>query len=111
MGSFPKRRGHFERPAHSANLLGSQTPGRKLLERTQANAIGFAQGTIDGTGFGHTQLGMVEDHGGNIAGMGVTVTNEATAFRRFEDRRLEHPEVFLGAAEGKNWFSVNSCTS
>jgi len=52
-----------------------------ILRRAQANAVSLAQGSIDGAGFGHAHLGVVEDQGRNIAGMGVAVADEATALR------------------------------
>jgi hypothetical protein len=77
-------------------LCGTQAPRRKLFEGAQANAVGLAQGAIDGAGFGHAHFGVVEDQGRNIAGMGITVADEATASRRFEYCRLENPKVLFG---------------
>jgi hypothetical protein len=54
---------------------------------------------------------MVENQGRNIAGMSITVANEAAAFGRFIDRRLEHPEVLFGAAEAHNGFGHDSTTA
>jgi len=85
-------------PAHGQHLLGSQAPRGKLFDRTEGDAVGLAEGAIDGAGFGHAHLGMVEDERRNIAGMGITVTDEAATFGCFEDGGLEHPKVFLLAA-------------
>jgi hypothetical protein len=108
--SFPKRRPRLQSPAQQRYLLGTQAPRRKLLERAQANAIGFAQGAIDGAGFGHAHLGVVENQRRDIAGMSFAVTNKAPALGRFEDCGFEHPEVFFGATQCKNWSGRNPCT-
>ena len=61
--------------------------------------MGRAEGAVDGSGFGHAHLGVVENQGRNIAGMGFPVAGEPTAFGRFIDRGLEDPAVLLGAAQ------------
>jgi len=91
-------------------LLGTQAPGGKLFERAQADAVGFAQGAIDGAGFGHAHLGVIENQRRDIAGMSVAVPDEATALGRFIDRGLEHPEVLFGVAECNNRFCLNTPT-
>jgi hypothetical protein len=80
MGSFLKRRSGLQAPTEFRNLLGAECPRRKLFERAEGNAIGLAQGAINCSGFGHAHLGVVEDQGRNVTGMGVTVPNKATAF-------------------------------
>jgi hypothetical protein len=42
---------------------------------------------------------VVEDQGRDIAGMGVTIADEATASRRFEYCRFENPKVLFGATK------------
>jgi hypothetical protein len=79
--SFLKRRPRLQSAAQQGYLLGIQAPRWKLFERAQANAVGLAQGAIDGAGFGHAHFGVVEDQGRNIAGMGVAVPDEAAALR------------------------------
>jgi hypothetical protein len=106
--SFLKRWSRLQRPAQQRYLLGTQAPRGKLFERTEANAVSLAQGAIDGAGFGHAHLGIVEDQRRDIAGMSVAVADEATAPRRFEDCRLEHPEVLLRPAQCKCWLNVDT---
>jgi len=88
--------------------LGGECPRGKLFERAEGNAVGLAQGAIDGTGFGHAHLGMVEDQRRDVAGVSVTVTHEAAALGRFIDRGFEHPEVFLGATKRKHRLGLNA---
>jgi hypothetical protein len=98
--SFLKRWPGLQGPAQLRDLPGAQGPGWKLLDGAEGDAVGLAQGAIDGTGFGHAHLGVVEDEGRDVAGMGVTVADEAAALGRLIDRGFEHPEVFLGTAQG-----------
>jgi hypothetical protein len=79
--SFLERRPRLQSAAQRWYLLGIQAPRRELFERAQANAVGLAQGAIDGPGFGHAHFGVVEDQGRNIAGMGVAKAHEAAALR------------------------------
>ena len=95
MGSFLKRRPHLQRPAQHRDLLGTQAPRRKLFERTQGDAVSLAQGTVDRTGFGHAHLGVVKDEGGDVAGMGIAITDEAAAVGGLIDGGLEDPEVLF----------------
>ena len=111
MGSFLKRWPRLQGPAQHRYLLGTHAPRRKLFERAQANAISLAQGTIDGAGFGHAHLGIVEDQRGDIAGMSVAVADEPAAFGGLEDRGLEHPEVLLRSAQRKDWLRMNPTTT
>jgi hypothetical protein len=108
--SFLKGRSGLQAPTDFRNLLGPECPWRKLFERAEGNAVSLAQGSIDGAGFGHAHLGVVENQGRNVTRMGVTESNKAAALGRFIDCGLEDPEVFLGAAECKNGFGLNSCT-
>jgi len=96
--SFLKRHPRLQSPAQQRYLLGTQAPRGKLFERTQANAVGLAQGPIDSAGFGHAHLGIVENQRRDIAGMSVAVADEAAALGRFVNRGLEHPEVLLRTA-------------
>jgi len=63
INSFPERWPSLQGPAQDGKLLGLQGPGGKLLERAEGNPVGLAQGPIDGAGFGHSHLGVVEDEG------------------------------------------------
>jgi hypothetical protein len=51
---------------------------------------------------------MVENQRRNIAGMGITITNEATTLGRFEDRGFEHPKVLFGTAQCEDRLSVSA---
>ena len=88
----------MKRATKGRKLLGIQRPRWKLFQRAQADAIGLAQGPIDGTSFGHAHLGVVEDQGRDIARMGIAVANEATALGGLVDCSFEDPEVFFGTA-------------
>jgi len=98
MGSFLKRRPHLQRPAQHRDLLGTQTPRRKLFERAEGNAIGLAQGTVNRTGFGHAHLSVVEDEGGDVAGMGIAIAHKPPACGGLVNSGFEHPEVLLRTA-------------
>jgi hypothetical protein len=78
--SFLKRRPRLQSAAQRWYLIGIQAPRRELFKRAQANAVGLAQGSIDGPGFGHAHLGIVENQRRDIAGVGVAVADEAAAF-------------------------------
>ena len=91
--------------------LGSiQSPGRKFFQGTQSNAIGLTESSIDGAGFGHTHFGVVEDEGRDVTGMGIAITNEATALGGLIDRRLKDPEVLFGATQGERRLDMNTGT-
>jgi hypothetical protein len=77
--SFRKGRPGLQSAAQDRDLVRGQGPGRKLFEGAEGDAVGLAQGAVDGAGFGHAHFGMVEDQGGNIAGMGIAVADEAPA--------------------------------
>jgi hypothetical protein len=76
----------------------------QLLEGAEGDAVGLAQGAVDGAGFSHAHLGVVEDEGRDVAGVGIAVADEAAALGRLIDRGLEDPEVFLGAAQWQDGF-------
>jgi hypothetical protein len=96
--SFLERRLGLKGATECRELFGIQSIRWQFLKRTQANSIRLAQGPIHGPGFSHAHLGVVEDQGRDIAGMGIAVADEAAAFSGFVDGSLEDPEVFLGAA-------------
>ena len=92
------------------NLLWRKGPGRKFFERAEVDAVGLAELAVDSAGFGHAHLSVVEDQGRNIAGMGVAVADEATAPGRLIDRRLEDPEILLGATQFNSGLNVDAKT-
>jgi hypothetical protein len=54
---------------------------------------------------------VVEDEGGDVAGMGIAIADEAAAVGGLIDGGLEDPEVLLGATQSEHWFCLNSCTA
>jgi len=98
MGSFLKRWSGLQAPTEFGNLLGAECPRRKLFERAEGNAIGLAQGTVNRTGFGHAHLSVVEDEGGDVAGMGIAIAHKPPACGGLVNSGFEHPEVLLRTA-------------
>lgn len=90
------------------DLPGAQGPGWKLLDGAEGNAVGLAQGAIDGAGFGHAHLGVVEDERRDVAGMGITVADEAAAFGGFVYGSLEDPEALFGMAQWEHRLGLNA---
>ena len=76
-----------------------ESGGRKFFEGTETDAIGLTEGAINGSSFGHTHFGMVKDEGGDIAGVGVAVTDEAAALGGLVDGGFEDPEVLFGVTK------------
>jgi hypothetical protein len=111
ISSFLKGWSGQQGPAQLRNLLRAECPGWKFFEGAEGNAVGLAQGAVDGASFGHAHLGVVEDEGGDVAGMGVAVADEATAFGRLVDGGFEDPEALLRVAEGHNGFGHDSRTA
>jgi len=62
----------------------------EFLDRTEADAIGLAEGAVDGTGLGDAHLGAA-NQGRNIGGVGVSVTDETFRAEGLIDGRLEDP--------------------
>ncbi len=110
MGSFLKRWSGLQGPAEFGNLLGAECPRRKFFERAEGNTIGLAQGAINCSGFGHAHFGMIEDKRGDVAGMGVTVADEATAFRKLENRCLKDPKILLWSTKVEDRLDMNTGT-
>jgi hypothetical protein len=79
MDSFVKGWPRLESPAQLGDLLGVQGPRCEFFEGAERDAIGLAQGAVDGAGFGHTHLGVVEDERRDVAGVGVAVPDEPSA--------------------------------
>ena len=48
----------------------------EFLDRAEADAVGLAEGAVDGAGFGDAHLGAV-DQGRDVGGIGVAVADEA----------------------------------
>jgi hypothetical protein len=58
-----------------AGRIGSRSPA-EFLDRTEPDAIGFAEGAIDGTSLGDSHLGTV-DQGRDVGRIGISVADEA----------------------------------
>jgi hypothetical protein len=91
-------------------LLRIQCPRGKLFERAKGDAVGLAQGTIDGTSFGHAHLSVIEDERRDIAGMSVAIADKPSTFGCLKDGSFKHPEVFLRSTQREHWLSYNPLT-
>jgi hypothetical protein len=78
-----------------------------FLDRAESDAVGFAQGTIDGTRFGYTHFSAA-DKRRNIGWISIAITNEAFARFGFIDRSLECPALCRRLAEGLNWLNFDA---
>ena len=65
--------------AQHGNLLWRKGPGWKIFEWAEGDVVGLAEGAVEGAGFGHAHFGVMEDQGRKVAGMDITVADEATA--------------------------------
>jgi hypothetical protein len=108
MDSFLKGRSGLHGAAQLGDLSRAQGPGWEFFYGAEGDAVGLAQGAVDGAGFGHAHLGVVEDEGGDVAGVGVPVPDEAPALGRLIDRGLEHPEALPGLAKGEHRLSLDA---
>jgi hypothetical protein len=59
--------------------IGLTSEGTDLLDRADADAVGLAEGAVDGTGFGHAHLGAVNEWR-DIGGIRVAIPDESFAF-------------------------------
>ena len=62
----------------------------EFLDRTEADAVGLAEGAVDGASLGDAHLGAV-DQGRDVGRIGITVADEAARTWRLEDCRSKHP--------------------
>jgi hypothetical protein len=72
-----------------AGRIGSRSPA-EFLDRTEADAIGFSEGAVDGTSLGDAHLGAV-DQGRDVGRISVPIADEAARTGRFVNGRLEDP--------------------
>jgi hypothetical protein len=56
-------------------VIGSRSPA-EFLDRAEPDAIGFAEGAVDGASFGDSHLGTV-DQGRDVGRIGISVADEA----------------------------------
>jgi hypothetical protein len=75
--------------------------------RADADAVGLAQGAIDGTGFGHLHLGPADERG-DVGRVGVAVTDEAPAAFGPVDRGLECPALWRRLAKWLNRLNLDA---
>jgi hypothetical protein len=111
LDSFLKRRPGEQGPAQLRNLGGLECPRGKFFEGAEGDAIGLAQGAVDGAGFGHAHLGVVEDEGGDVAGMRIAIADEAAALGRLVDGGLEDPEVLFGTTQFEGELHLDTGTT
>jgi hypothetical protein len=62
----------------------------EFLDRTEPDAIGLAERTVDSAGFGNAHLGAV-NHRGDVRRIGISVADKAARARRFVYGRLKDP--------------------
>jgi len=105
--SFLKRHSRLQGPAQEGNLCWRQGPRGQLLKGAKGDAIGLAEGSVDGAGFSHTHLGMVEDEGRDVAGVGIAVTDKAAALGRLVDSGFEDPEVLVRSTKWEDRLCQN----
>ena len=108
MDSFSQRFAGLKRPAEIQDLFGRQGPGWQLLDRAQGNAVGLTKGPVDRSGLRHAQLRVIEDEGGDVARMGVAVTDKAPTPGRLVDGGPEDPEVLRRPAERHDGLGMNA---
>jgi hypothetical protein len=65
----------------------------EFLDRTEPDAIGFAERAVDGSRLGHTHFGAT-DEGGDIRRIGVSKPHKSLRSRRRVDRCLENPTAY-----------------
>ena len=88
--------------------LGSAALGRDLiLNRTDADTVCLSDGPVHRPGLGHSHLGAPDD-GRHIGGIGVSIADEAPAFRTPIDCGLERPLGDGGIRESYLWGDVHA---
>jgi hypothetical protein len=100
----------LKRSTELRQLFGIKKPRRQFLKRTETDAIGLTQGSIDRPSFGHAHFGVVEDQGRNVPRMGISIADKPAALSGLIDSGLEDPEVLLGAAEWQYGRSLDPTT-
>jgi hypothetical protein len=70
--------------------LDEGTAGAELFDRAQTDAVGLAQGAIDGSSLGDAHLGTA-DQGRDVRGIGVSIADEAFRVRTLVDSCFKHP--------------------
>jgi len=106
--SFLKWCAGLQTPAQLRNLLRIQCPRGKLFERATGDAVGLAQGAIDGASFGHAHLGVVEDQRRDIAGMSVAIADKPSTFGCLKHGGLEDPKILLRMTESNHRLGMNA---
>src|ERR1039458_4763591 len=81
--------------------------GPDLLNRTDADAVGFAESAVDGTRLGDSHLSAL-DEVRDIGGIGITVTNEPATASRSVDSSSERIASICLIAQLTNWLDLHS---
>ncbi len=80
-----------------------------LLNRAQPDAIGLAEGTVDGPGLSHTHLGTA-DQIGHVGGIGISIADEPFGTAMLVDSCLEDPAVGRWITKLVCWLNSNAGT-
>src|SRR5690348_16583581 len=70
----------------------------ELLYRTEADAVGLPQSTVDGAGFRNAHFGAA-DEWGNVRRIGIAKPHETTRATRLANGALKDPAARNGIAE------------
>ena len=65
----------------------------EFFDRAEADAIGLAEGAVDGAGLGDAHFGSV-DQGRDVGRISIAISDEALRSRSCVDRRLENPTAY-----------------
>jgi len=87
--------------------IGRQGP--QLLDRTKTNAVGLAQGAVDGARYGDAHLRAV-DQGRDIGWVSVPKPHEPLSPGLFVKGRLEHPPACLRVTKLAHLLHSYACT-
>ena len=81
-----------------------------FLDRADADAVGLAQGAVDGTSLGHPHLGAADERG-NVGGIGVAIPNETCGLVRRENSCPKCPASACWIAEIADHLNLNANTA
>ena len=81
--------------------------GPDFLDRADADAVGFAQGAVDGSGFRHAHFGAV-DKERDIGRIGVAVADKAGGALGRVDRCLQDKPTRRGIAKRIDGLNVDA---
>ena len=78
--------------------------GPDFFNRADANAVGLAQGAVDGPRFGYTHFGAMDEER-DVGRIGIAIANKTLAIAGLADCRFKHPSCYSWVGQ----FS-NTCT-